>query len=318
MTSKKSISNQYGPGVNQVEAMQPEGPYFGVEPAADSNIIKVAADSLFVRSAEGSIYGGRRGMSWWATIITVFVFFFFSGFEYGGYLYDTRHGEFEGGFLEHYFLYWHLPIGGTAFFFLACSWLFIPWRRQLPIIFNRRTGMVTTCIKGKVVSEQWPRLEAYIKDITSIAASGVAVNEGILTLGFEGGRKYIGVYATQDSFRPAGSRRNYGAAQLWEFIRLYMRQGASSLPPSCAITPYRISHVRQAIHQFNPLKVLRVSHPAWLLLAVPFFFFIALPSAPLIILGDIIYMWLDHVLPRRRWPQELIDACDGVWDGQEG
>ena len=97
-----------------------------------------------------------------------------------------------------------------------------------------------------------------------------------------------------------------------------MREGASALPPTCALAPYRISHARDAVRQFNPLKILKVQHPAWLLFAVPFFLFVALPVAPLLMLGDILYMWLDRILPRRKWPKELVEACDGVWDGREG
>ncbi|WP_236186216.1 DUF6708 domain-containing protein [Pseudomonas protegens] len=318
MTPYKQVdSKQYGIGANYVGALLPDGPPLGVEPAADNNIMKVTPHCLFVRPADGSIYGGRRGMSWWATVIAVFVFFAFSGVEYGGYLYDVKHEAYAGTFFDHYLQNWILTFGSAIFFFLACAWLFIPWRRQLPIIFNRQTGKVTTYIKGRGVSADWQNLQAYCKDATSFVASGVAVNEGILTLGFERDGQYIGVYATQDSSRPPGSRRIYGAIQLWAYIRLYMQKGCWSLPPTCTIAPYRIAHAHEAVRQFNPLKALRVRHPAWLVLAVPFFLFVALPTAPLVMLGDIIYMWLDHILPRRKWPQELIDACDGVWNGRE-
>ena len=35
----------------------------------------------------------------------------------------------------------------------------------------------------------------------------------------------------------------------------------------------------------------------------------------LAILGDLQYFALDRMLPKRKWPQALLDACDGVWDG---
>lgn len=94
-----------------------------------------------------------------------------------------------------------------------------------------------------------------------------------------------------------------------------MREGPSALPLSSARTPYSISHASEAVRYFSPLKVLKVKKAAWLLFAVPFFIFIALPVAPILMLGDISYMWLDRILPQ--WPQELIDACDGEWDGRE-
>ncbi|WP_314598979.1 hypothetical protein, partial [Burkholderia aenigmatica] len=49
----------------------------------------------------------------------------------------------------------------------------------------------------------------------------------------------------------------------------------------------------------------------------PFLFPIVAPILWIITLGDLIYMGLDRILPRRKWPQELIDACDGVWDGRD-
>ncbi|NBA98345.1 hypothetical protein [Pseudomonas sp. R5(2019)] len=310
----------------RVDALREDDPPLGVEPAADNNVIKVTEYCLFMRTSNGSMYGGRRSMSWWATIVTVFSFFFFSLGTYVAFRYQHEHEGYSGAALSFFLENWDVPIGISLAFFLGCFWIFIPWRTQLPIIFNRKTRRVTCMIQGKCLSERWDHLQAYIKDVTSFAAGSGPINEGVLTLAFpyvkpdsRNGDWHlrIGIYATSDHPQAVINRGIYGAAQVWEYIRLYMREGADALPPSCALAPYAISSAREAVRQFNPLKVLRVQHPAWLIVAMPFFLFIALPVAPLVMLGDIFYMWLDRILPRRKWPQALIDACDGVWDGKD-
>ncbi|NBA98347.1 hypothetical protein [Pseudomonas sp. R5(2019)] len=310
----------------RVDALRVDDPPLGVEPAADNNIMKITEDCLFMRTAMSSMYGGRNSMSWWAAVATPFIFLFFCGIEYWGFLHDRDQNGYSAGALSHYLENWYYPAGITAAFFLGCFWMFIPWRTQLPIIFNRKTRRITCMIQGKCLSERWDHLDAYIKDVTSFAAGSGTINEGVLTLAFpyvkpdsRNGDWHlrIGIYATSDHPQAVINRGIYGAAQVWEYIRLYMRDGAGALPPSCALAPYTISSAREAVQQFNPLKVLRVQHPAWLIVAVPIFLFIALPGAPLVMLGDIFYMWLNRILPRRKWPQALIDACDGVWDGKD-
>ena len=75
--------------------------------------------------------------------------------------------------------------------------------------------------------------------------------------------------------------------------------------------------IRESFKQFNPLSALKVK-VYWLPLAIPFFIFVALPFSVLLVLGDLLYMALDRVLPRRKWPREMLEACGGVWDGREG
>lgn len=266
-------------------------------------------------------------MSWWAVITAPFILLLFSVLEYINFRYHVTHDGYTAGFPNYYVNNLNFPAGIAALDILLCFWMFIPWRTQLPIIFNRKTRKVTSIIQGKWVSQQWDYLESYIKDITTFAAGGAPANEGVLTLAFPytefnshraDGVLHIGITATTDHRLAVVNRGIYGAAQIWEFIRLYMREGASALPPSSSLAPYSISRASESVRLFNPLKVLKVQHPAWLLFAIPFFLFIALPVAPLLMLGDISYMWLDRILPRRKWPQKLIDACDGVWDGREG
>ncbi|MDH0681236.1 DUF6708 domain-containing protein [Achromobacter animicus] len=310
----------------RVDALRPSDPPLAVSAAADNNVMRLSENCLFMRTAFGSMFGGRYGISWWATVAVLFLFVPFSVGTYVAYVHQRQYEGYGGGVSAFFMENWDVFIGAPVAFAFACIWLYIPWRTQLPIIFNRRTRKVSCFVQGTWVSQHWDGLEAYIKDVTTFAAGGAPINEGVLTLAFPYSIQHsqrinqklrVGITGTQDDAQAIINRGIYGAAQIWEFIRLFMREGPSALPLSSARTPYSISHSSEAVRHFNPLKVLKVKHAAWLLFAVPFFIFIALPVAPMLMLGDISYMWLDRMLPRRQWPQELIDACDGEWDGRE-
>ncbi len=288
--------------------------------------MKVTPDCLFMRTAEGTIYGGRRSMSWWLVIGVVFTWALFLFFQVLGYKTDLKVGKFSGTLLDYLISYWYVPLGMSSAVFLLSAWLFFPWRRQLPIIFNRATRKVTCEIDKRIISWDWDLLEAYIKDVTTVAVGGAPMNEGVLTLAFnvcnpdKGDRMerlHIGIKGTEDAIAALPHRGIYGAAMVWEYIRLYMREGADALPPICPLAKYRLDHVRESFKQFNPLSALKVK-VYWLPLAIPFFIFVALPFSVLLVLGDLLYMALDRVLPRRKWPREMLEACGGVWDGREG
>ncbi|WP_155639831.1 hypothetical protein [Burkholderia cepacia] len=153
----------------RVDALRPSDPPLGVEPAADNNVMKVTEHCLFMRTAFGSIYGGRSSMSWWAAVITPFIFVLDSALEYVNYRYFRANEGYNAGFVTYYFEHWMYPVGMVLVLLLGCFWMFIPWRTQLPIIFNRRTRRVTCLIQGKWVYQSWDYLEAYIKDVTTFA-----------------------------------------------------------------------------------------------------------------------------------------------------
>ncbi|MBH1656652.1 hypothetical protein I5V54_04940 [Stenotrophomonas maltophilia] len=305
----------------RVDALRPNDPSLGVEPAADNNVMKITADCLFMRTASGSLYGGRRSMSWWATVGGVFAWLFFSLCLIGNYRYALANKGIAEGFFSFYLDFWLFPAGMAFVCWIACVWMYIPWRRQLPIIFNRKTNRITCFVDNQVVSEEWIGLEAYIKDVTTVAVGGAPINEGILTLtfhrwGFNGKQLRAVIMGTQDVHAAMINRGIYGAAMVWEYIRLYMREGATAVPPIAPIAEYRLKRIGDPFRQFNPFKYLKVKI-WWYPIAVPFFLFVALPLAPVAIAGDLLYYALDRILPRRKWPQELIDACDGIWDGRE-
>lgn len=261
-------------------------------------------------------------MSWWATLTTIFIWVAFSLFEFANYKKSVADLTFNGDFLSFYLQHWHTPFGVSLFVFLGCSWIFIPWRRQLPIIFNRKTRTVSFIDGDTVYSEDWAKIEVYIKDVTTATAGGGLINEGILTLVFQQ-RRFDGrqlravILGTQDVPAAMANRGIYGAAMVWEYIRLYMNEGAVAIPPIAPIIEYRLKYPSDSFRQFNPIKALKVKF-WWYPVAVPFFLFVALPLAPIAIVGDLLYYALDLILPRRKWPQAFIDVCDGVWNGREG
>ena len=189
----------------RVDVLRPSDPPLSVEPAADNNVMKITEDCLFMRTAFGSMYGGRRSMSWWAVAMAPFIFVFFCVCTYAAFSYQQKYESYSRGVFHFLMENWDFPVGAALFSVLSCFWMFIPWRTQLPIIFNRKTRKVTCVIRGKWVSQSWDHVEAYIKDVTTLAVSAAPANEGVLTLAFPyadpeqpraDGRLRVGVTAT--------------------------------------------------------------------------------------------------------------------------
>jgi hypothetical protein len=295
-----------------------------VPPGADNNVMKITENCLFIRTAYAQIMGGRYSTSWWMMIGGVFIGAFSHWLGYEIYGDQIESGKFQGSFLEFYFstegnISFLVPLG----FFLIGLCLSIPWRTQLPIIFNRKTQRVTTYIKGLIFSVSWENMKATVGTATSAVYGGVPVREGILRLYFpyqKGKRKkrnyeIIGVYSTTET---ETARRNvpmYGAGQIWAYICVFMNEGAAALPPfEEGVNKYRLDHISESFKFFNPMKMFpkdKLLYP----ITLPFFIFFIVPCSILIIIGDLLYMALDRILPKRKWSQELLDACDNVWDG---
>src|SRR5690606_6104626 len=231
-------------------------------------------------------------MSWWASVMTIFTWAGCLTHQVFSYMHEQQAGQFSGSFLEYVIFSWYLQPGIALALFLMSAWVFFPWRQQVPIIFNRKTRTVTCEINKRIITWDWDDLEAYIKDVTTFAVGGAPLNEGVLTLAFnvpnpdKGGRMErlrIGIKGTSDATAAHLNRGIYGAAMVWEYIRLFMREGADALPPPCPTYKYRIERISEPFREFNPLKVLRVK-VWWLPVAIPFFIFVALPLAPVAIL----------------------------------
>jgi hypothetical protein len=318
MTSHHVPKSERSIAFARVDALLVDDPPLDIAPVADNNVMKVTADCLFMRTSKGRLYGGRGSMSWWLAVMTIFVLFMFSVFNYGNGLYEVKAGKYSGGVLAFFFEYWFYPVGVAFAAFLFSFWILIPWRRQLPIIFNRKTGQVTCAIDNQIVSCHWQDTEAYIKDVTSVSAGGVPLNEGVLNLIFvdgDGKRLRAAIPATKDDPKIFVQRGIVGAAAVWEFIRLYMKEGADALPPIVPLGKYRFDHLSECFTTANPFKIFKVQKKINLIWSV-LFFPLALPIGVIAILGDLLYFALDRILPKRKWPQALLDACDSVWDGK--
>lgn len=306
---------------SRVEALGADSTALPVEPAADTNVMKVTDTILFLRPAYASLYGGRRSMSWWATILLYIMLVFFAVFSYPGFSYAKN-----TGFLGNYLDFWLENVDGLvgipAFIFICCFWMFIPWRRQLPIILNRRMQKVACTIEGKLVTCEWKLIDAYIKDVSTIAVGGAPINEGVLTLVFPGhggkgnSRPRAVIKATEDAPAAIINGGFYGAGMIWEYIRIYMQEGADAVPSPAPEARYIGKNIINCINYMNPWMPFTY-RVWWQLLIALILSPIFVPFLSCVLAGHITYMLFDRILPRRKWPQELIDACDGIWDGRE-
>lgn len=287
-------------------------PTLPITPAADTNVMKLTANTLFVRPAYGNLYGGRRSMSWWATIMFYCLLVAFTAIVYPVFLYAKETG-FHGDYADFCITNLNKIVGIPLLVFICCLWMFIPWRRQLPILFNRRTQTVVSIVEGKLVSCEWKWLHAYL----TMAMDHPPLNQGGLTLFFPSNfAKRIGIKATEDAPTVMKNGDFYGAAMIWEYIRRYMQNGPYAVPPPAHDTHYVGTSIRDCVQYLNPWMPF-VHRVWWKLLIAIVLAPVLVPFLTCVLVGDITYMLLDRVLPRRQWPQALIDACDGVWDGKE-
>jgi hypothetical protein len=295
-----------------------------VPPSADNNVMKITEDCLFVRTAHGRMMGGRYSMTWWATEVAVFSWGLANLFAYNGYNFDVLMKTFHGSFFEYYFFgKGNFALWGPSVFIVGSFWMFIYWRMQLPIIFNRKTQKVTAYIKGKIFTQSWEKMCAEVATSYSPIYGGVPIREGVLRLFFpykKGRRKkreyeMIGVSATMETKAAHAHPGSYGAAQIWAYICLFMHEGAVALPPfEPDVAKYRQDRFLDSFKCYNPMQIFpkdKLLYP----ISLPFFFFFIVPCSILAIIGDLLYTAFDRILPKRKWPQELLDACDNVWDG---
>ncbi|MDR1463297.1 MAG: hypothetical protein LBI68_09230 [Azoarcus sp.] len=278
--------------------------------------MKITDDCLFVRPSTGTIHGGYMSMSWWATLISVAMGIATTYVSYAGYSPEMVLGD--AGF---WVLILMFPVG--------CFWTYIPWRRQLPIIFNRKIRKVTCYYKGKTYAQDWEALKAYAKGVRSVHYGGFAAKEGILSIFITCRDPQTGeeIYTSQPIYGTYATKngRNdgvYRAAMIWEYIRLFMREGKEALPPFvfsqeeeplrplAKYCPDSLRYVFFSNLPGNPFQ----AEPLFWPLSIPIHL-IALPFSALWMATDLVYLCLDRLLPRRKWPKELLEACDHAWDG---
>ncbi|MDR2625789.1 MAG: hypothetical protein LBC37_05600 [Zoogloeaceae bacterium] len=320
---------QYNVLITDVNALRPSDPPLGVPAEANTNIMRVTEDYLFVRMASGSLYGGRFSMSWWAVFLTVIILLISSVLLVEEW---SMRGLRE-------FLSFNLLWPAASF------WMFIGWRRQLPIIFNRKARTVTCWLWGKPYTQNWDEMTAYSKGGIVVGPGGSG-SEGHLRLvmghHFNPKKKKmeeisVSVYETRTN------KGNYSASEraemIWEYIRLYMEKGPAALPPfnDFGYIEYGLDHAREAFTLwggiikitlglfFSPKQIVKNiwslfrDHGFFGGIFSLFFFTIlslmAIPHSLLSIPTELFYMALDRILPHRKWPKELLEACNYVWDG---
>ncbi|MDR3158860.1 MAG: hypothetical protein LBU11_07590 [Zoogloeaceae bacterium] len=135
--NKQSIpEEQYNALITDVNALRPSDPPPDVPAKAGNNIMRITEDYLFVRTASGSMYGGRASMSWWATFLTIMILLF-PLIALLVFLLDSLHYLLVEGmsFHDSFFYFWHRPyrqgrcpdLFGYSPFLVSCHVLDIRW-----------------------------------------------------------------------------------------------------------------------------------------------------------------------------------------------
>ena len=286
--------------------------------------MRITPTCLFMRTATGRVYGGRGGMSWAASLGFSLFFWICTSVFCIAYMKSDLAGLGLDGVVDFFLDGGWQYIGMSFLVPISCFWMFIPWRRQLPLIFNRETGLVTAEYRGKIVTQDWATLRAAAGSVMSVAASGVAMREGVISILFDVRawddkdiKVNVNIYATEHHVDVYRHGPGYGALMVWEAIRHYMNgdDGAISTNqrPDDA---YRFKKWSDPFVIFNPFQNLW-PETRWLRPFAPLGLLLAVPVCSVIIPGELLYMWLGRVLPRRNWPQEMVDACGGIWDGSD-
>lgn len=95
-----------------------------------------------------------------------------------------------------------------------------------------------------------------------------------------------------------------------------MQEGADAVPSPAPEARHIGKNILDCINYMNPWMPFTY-RVWWKLLIALILSPIFVPFLSCVLAGDITYMLFDRILPRRKWPQGLIDACDGIWDGRE-
>ena len=196
---------------------------------------------------------------------------------------------------------------------VAFSPFFIFWRIEIPICFNRKTRKVSFWVKGQLAQVDWGEIEAYTKLARSVAAgSGAPIKEQIVA--FNIFLTPASEYYEPEAHNVTISGTDYwdkddpvaGAKALWEYTYLFMEKGKQALPDDkIELKSYTLM---EALRENNPLPhkgldwIAVVVSIVLLPITIPLYF-ITVPT-------DVIYTFLDKILPRRKPPKPLREACE--------
>ena len=195
---------------------------------------------------------------------------------------------------------------------VAFSPFFILWRIEKPVCFNRKTRKVSFWIKGQLAQVNWDDIEAYTKLSRSAAAgSGALVKEQIVAFNiftqasehYEPEAHNVTIPGTDywDKDDPV-----MGAKGLWEYIYLFMEKGKEGVPKPENTT--RICSLKESMIDTNPYPIKDVHIIGIIIntILLPF----TVPFAILNVITDMVYCVLDKILPTRKPPKPLREACE--------
>ena len=255
-----------------------------------------------MRRYEDEYGGGRLGGVWWSLwIIIAFVLFLIITMIFSQ--------QFRDEILGDEWFIMAIVLGATI---LAFTPFFIIWRRELPICFNRNTRTVSYWIKGELAQVNWDEIVAYAKTKRSVTpGSGALIKEQLININIftKGSGHYepeehdLGIAACDFS----GSEDPVAEAKgLWEYIRKFMDEGKDALPETKVNT--RICSLKESMIDTNPYPIKDVHIIGIIIntILLPF----TVPFAILNVMTDMVYCVLDIILPKRKPPKALCEACE--------
>lgn len=265
---------------------------------SDINISNISEQTIEAREYKSSQFGGGRfGGAWFsiATFIFVFLLFIIP-------MIFSKQNRLEK--LQD----WEIYLFSVIAMLVAFCPFFIIWRRELPVCFNRNTRKVSFWTNEQLYQVDWDKIEAYVKLVSTSKTK-----EQILTFEVFSTTTYsktlikhnINILGTDywEKDDPAA-----GVKALWEYFYLFMEKGKQA-----------VSHVKietggltfiESLKENNPFphKDLDwlgvIIHIVLLPLTIPLYF-ITVPT-------DVIYTYLDDLLPKRSLPKQLLDARNAV------
>ena len=260
----------------------------------EQNFRKLTESSLQMRQYTDEYGGGRLGGVWWFIwiIILASIIMFWPG--------ESVEEELFIGVIAMIF--------STSF---IIPFLII-WRRELPVCFNRNTRTVSYWVKGELAQVNWDEIEAYAQTKRSVTAgSGTLLKEQVIA--FNVFTQGSGHYEPEEHNLTISAADSSGgedpvaeAKGLWEYIRLYMNEGKGAMPET-KITG-AICSLKESIKENNPLPRPGDSVSEFIFNTI--FLPLSLPFAFINIITDMVYCVLDKILPKRRLPKPLREACE--------
>lgn len=275
----------------------------GVEPAADNNVEAVGPCCLDVNTRSAGFAKGRFQLLWWLIWAYFALFLLLLGLPV---LANVLSGDQLGygiNFSEHGVA---LVIASTLLLPTIAGYVYV-WRNRHPIRFNRETRSVTFHYKwGITYTEPWEKLTAYLYLQRVADPEAIRKHEGQVRLEFNraDGNSTQAVLMGTDTYGATDYER---AAQLWEYIRVYMEEGPEALP-SPEKEPRRGWGWGRWIKHHSPFPMFP-SRSFWRLIIEP----VAFPARVLLFFvnapTDIIYSWIERSAASVPYPDELEKAC---------